>query len=172
LLAPAGGATRPSADRVRESMFSMLGSYRALEGAVVWDLFSGSGALGIEALSRGAKRATFVDRSRRAVLAARSNLARLGYGRERARVVCSEVLRWAESAHAEDENVDLVFADPPYAWQGWHALLFALAPAAPLVVLETGGDVELPAPWRAVKERRYGGSLVTLAEVDDRAGAQ
>jgi 16S rRNA (guanine966-N2)-methyltransferase len=170
LLAPRGEATRPSAERVRESIFSMLVSLGALEGAVVWDLFSGSGALGIEALSRGAAHATFVDSSRRAVLAARSNLSRLGYGLERAEVVCSDALHWAEGAEAAD--VDVVFADPPYSWQDWAALLSALERLAPLVVLETGGEVELPAPWRAVRARRYGGTLVTLAQVDYEARRQ
>src|SRR5580658_9848030 len=105
LVAPSGRATRPTSDRVREAIFSMLeslmldssvtGSPTTLEGAMVWDLFAGSGAMGIEALSRGAAHATFVDQARPAVSAVRANLAALGYGPERASVVSSDVLRWA-----------------------------------------------------------------------------
>jgi 16S rRNA (guanine966-N2)-methyltransferase len=115
LVAPPGRGTRPTSDRVREAVFSMLESSMAessvkessvnessltgrrngLEGATVWDLFAGSGAMGIEALSRGAAHATFVDQAGPAVSAVRANLAALGYGPERASVVCSDVLRWS-----------------------------------------------------------------------------
>ena len=115
---------------MREAAFSMLESAGALAGARVWDLFAGSGALGIEALSRGAARATFVDQARSAVSAARANLAKLGYGPDRARVVCGDALTWAQARGLEHswgeadagetlEEVDLVLADPPYAWQEW-----------------------------------------------------
>jgi 16S rRNA (guanine966-N2)-methyltransferase len=190
LLAPAGEATRPTADRVREAMFSMLDSHGAVKGASVWDLFAGSGALGIEALSRGASHTTFVDQSRRAVQAVRSNLARLGYDAAHAQVVCAEVLRWAhgldgspaaaselygdvEASRPGDgaKAVDLVIADPPYAWQGWPALLAALAPFGALLVTETGQELELPEGWRPVKVKRYGATLVTLAEVYNRPSA-
>lgn len=169
----------------------MLESCGAVKGATVWDLFCGSGALGIEALSRGAMHVTFVDSSRGATLAARANLARLGYGEDRARVLCAEVLRWAHGLDGEpvardapssldqtlsgltlggpeaDLVVDLVLADPPYAWSGWGALLAALAPLAPSVLMETSREPELPEPWRAVKAKRYGGTLITLAQLSD-----
>ncbi len=95
LLAPPGRQTRPTSDRVREAAFSMLESLGELEGATVWDLFAGSGAMGIEALSRGAARSTFVDQSAAAVSATRANLARVGYGPTRATVVRDDVLSWA-----------------------------------------------------------------------------
>jgi 16S rRNA (guanine966-N2)-methyltransferase len=105
LVAPEGRRTRPTSDRVREAAFSMLESFLAadqgdLQGADVWDLFAGSGALGIEALSRGASHATFVDNARSAVSAMTANLARLGYGATRASVVQADVLRWAHGLDA------------------------------------------------------------------------
>ena len=107
LVAPEGRRTRPTSDRVREAAFSMMESSmaeegRGLDGAVVWDLFAGSGALGIEALSRGAARATFVDNARSAVSAMTANLARLGYSAARAKVVQADVLRWAHGLDVID----------------------------------------------------------------------
>ena len=104
LLAPPGHGTRPTSDRVREAAFSMLESLGVLDGARVWDLFAGSGAMGIEALSRGAAQATFVDQAYGAVSAIRANLAALGYGRSRATVVCADVLSWV--AQTADRVVD------------------------------------------------------------------
>ena len=105
LQAPRGTRTRPTADKVREALFSILGP---VDGLRVLDLFAGSGALGIEALSRGAASATFVDSSPRAAGAVRANLAEVGAEGE---VLRRDALRWLGSA----EGVwDLVFADPPY----------------------------------------------------------
>lgn len=171
LVAPPGRATRPTSDRVREAAFSMIESLGTLVGTTVWDLFAGSGAMGIEALSRGATHATFVDQARAAVSTTRTNLAALGYGPERAAVVCADVLAWAGvrsggpvgAVAPEGAKVDLVMADPPYAWQGWGALLARLAPLQPLVLAETGKELALPAGWLALRAKRYGGTVVTLA---------
>jgi len=170
LLAPPGRGTRPTSDRVREAAFSMLESQGVLPGARVWDLFAGSGALGIEALSRGAACATFVDQARGAVSATKANLAKLGYGADRATVVCADVLKWVHGleggpphSSGEGEKVNLVLADPPYAWESWPALLAGLAPHEPLVLIETAQGPELPPGWDVVKSRRYGSTLVTLA---------
>ncbi len=181
LVAPAGRATRPTSDRVREAIFSMLessmldssmtGSGTTLQGAMVWDLFAGSGAMGIEALSRGAAHATFVDQARPAVSAVRANLAALGYGPQRSAVVCADVLNWARpelgSARPEPAEVDLVMADPPYAWQGWDVLLERLAHLRPLVLAETGSELALPRGWLALRAKRYGGTVVTLARFSE-----
>ena len=108
--APPGQATRPTADRVREALFSMLtsriGSFEELRVA---DLFAGSGALGLEALSRGAAAATFVESDAHAAAAIRRNAERLGAS-ERARVIAGSALALSKS-----EPFDLIFADPPYA---------------------------------------------------------
>ena len=175
IVAPEGRRTRPTAERVREAAFSMLESYLGaagggLAGAVVWDLFAGSGALGIEALSRGAAHASFVDSARPAVSAVHANLARLGYGPERADVYCADVLRWAYGlagqAGGGSTKADLVLADPPYGWDAWRALLQALRPLRPLVVIESAHPVELPEGWVALRQRGYGGSLVTLTSCE------
>ena len=177
LVAPAGLRTRPTSDRVREAAFSMLESALAdkggLAGAVVWDLFAGSGALGIEALSRGAAYVNFVDQAHGAVSAVKENLAKLGYGPERSRVICAEALRWV---HGLDEGpggaavpargADIVLADPPYAWRSWPALLRALTPFGALVMMETDSEPALPEGWLVHRSRRYGGTLVTLTICD------
>src|SRR3954467_4150678 len=91
LQAPPGDATRPTSDRVREAVFNALGSLGAVEGAAVADLFAGSGAMGIEALSRGAASVTFVDSARPARAAIEANLAATGFA-EQARVVAGDVM--------------------------------------------------------------------------------
>ena len=106
LHAPAGGATRPTADKVREALFSIVGD---IEGARVLDLFAGSGALGIEALSRGAADATFVERAGPAVAAIRRNLLELGLEGDVRR---GDVARFLKRA-AGEPPFDLVFCDPP-----------------------------------------------------------
>ena len=107
LKAPPGRDTRPTADRVRESLFAILGP---IEGESVLDLFAGSGALGIEALSRGAASATFVESDRRAAATIRENLSALG---EEAEVVTRDALAWLRGA-APDTAFGLVLLDPPY----------------------------------------------------------
>jgi 16S rRNA (guanine966-N2)-methyltransferase len=110
LKAPKGTATRPTSDRVREALFSILGGRAA--GARVLDLYAGTGALGLEALSRGASGAVFVERSKEALAALEANVRALGVG-ARARVLAMPVERAARALGAEP--FDLVFADPPYA---------------------------------------------------------
>jgi 16S rRNA (guanine966-N2)-methyltransferase len=109
LAVPRGGATRPTSDRVREALFSTLGDRVA--GASVLDLYAGTGALGIEALSRGAASATFVERDRRVAAVLRRNLADLGLDAE---VHLAPVSRWVD-ALAPGRGFDLVLCDPPYA---------------------------------------------------------
>jgi 16S rRNA (guanine966-N2)-methyltransferase len=173
LVPPPGRATRPTADRVREAAFSILQSQLELEGTYVWDLFAGSGAMGIEALSRGAAHSTFVDAARPAVSAVKANLARLGYGAEQAEVLCADALKWAHGLDGPPplRRPDLVLADPPYAWQAWPALLEGLEAWAPLVLMESSEAPELPPPWEAVKVKRYGTSLITLAFAPARPAA-
>jgi len=110
LVAPSGHGTRPTSDRVREALFNVLGD---VSGAVVLDLYAGTGALGIEALSRGAVRATFVENGRPALAALRQNLKTLGL-EGASRVIAQPVSR-AIAALASQGPFDLVFADPPYA---------------------------------------------------------
>jgi 16S rRNA (guanine966-N2)-methyltransferase len=173
---PAGLATRPTSDRVREAAFSMLESHGLLSGAAVWDLFAGSGALGIEALSRGAARATFVDSAKPATAVVRANLAKLGYGPDRATVVCAEVLKWVHGLDGgpspDGTGPSLVLADPPYMWRSWSALLEALTPLGPALLMETDEEPDLPDGWRVVKLKRYGSTLITLARPSDESGGK
>jgi len=156
LVAPDGRDTRPTSDRVRESIFNALHSLGAIEDATVLDLFAGSGALGIEALSRGAAHCTFVEAAPAAVAAIRDNLAIAGVA-ERATIE----VRTAEAYLAtRPAPVDVALCDPPYAFADWPALL-ARVPAA-LVVCESDRPVELPSGWDAARTRRYGGTVVTF----------
>src|SRR5262245_10228804 len=109
IIAPDGLDTRPTSDRVREAVFNALGSLGAVEGARVVDLFAGTGALGIEALSRGAERCTFVERNRGARDVIHENLQNLGLV-GRAEVVANDVLLFLRDAPA----FDLALVDPPY----------------------------------------------------------
>ena len=136
-------------------MFASLGSLGAVEGARVLDLFAGTGALGIEALSRGAATATFVDTDAEAVAVIRANLAATGL---EGTVVRSDVLRFLQS---DPGSFDLVLADPPYDFGDWPALLAQLP--APLAGLESGSAIDAAPGWTTIRERRYGDSLVTLA---------
>jgi 16S rRNA (guanine966-N2)-methyltransferase len=162
LQAPPGDATRPTSDRVREAVFNALGSLGAVEGAVVADLFAGSGALGIEALSRGAASATFVDTARAARTAVEANLAAIGFA-DRARVIGADVM-----AHlgASGERYDLVLADPPYAFDDWPALAGAvferLSPNG-LLVVESDREPDLGGAASVLRSRRYGGTVVLFA---------
>ncbi len=162
LRAPVGRATRPTSDRVREALFSMLG--QAVSGAHVLDLFAGSGALGIEALSRGAADATFVDSAAAAITAIRANLAGLGL---EAQVLRMPVARALACTPLRERQYDLVFIDPPYRDAGGlgeelsAALAGVLAPGARVVTESDRRDplrLELP----VVQERRYGDTLITI----------
>jgi 16S rRNA (guanine966-N2)-methyltransferase len=113
LRAPRGLETRPTADRVRVTLFAVLGP--AVRGARVLDLFAGTGAVGIEALSRGAARVVFVEKDPAALRALRANLAALGASRVSARVVAGDVLRVLPELPAHEAPFDLIFIDPPYA---------------------------------------------------------
>lgn len=161
LATPPGRDTRPTTDRVRESVFAALGSMGAVEGARLVDLFAGSGALGIEALSRGAAHATFVEPDRRARGVVEQNLSATGLA-GRATVVPTTAARWLEGVG--DERFDLALLDPPYAFDGWDELLTALP--ADLVVIESDRSVTPPPGWVVARERRYGSTFVVFAQVD------
>ncbi|NUS99659.1 MAG: 16S rRNA (guanine(966)-N(2))-methyltransferase RsmD [Sphingomonas sp.] len=124
LQTPGGSATRPTADRVREALFSMLASrLGSFEGLRVADLYAGSGALGLEALSRGAAHATFVESDPKAQAAIKANAARLGVAGQ-VRIAGSSALSLPRS-----DPFDLIFADPPYAQGSGDAVVTAVARA-------------------------------------------
>lgn len=139
-----------------------------MAGARIADLFAGSGALGIEALSRGADHVWFVESDRAALAVIDDNLDTLGW-QDRATVVRSTVDRALAAGFGDP--LDVVLADPPYAHDDWARLCEAVGPvlaADGLLVAESGGPIDLPAGWEKVRERTYGGTVITFA---DRAGA-
>lgn len=164
LTAPPGRATRPTSDRVREALFSILETSATLCGARVLDLFAGSGALGLEALSRGAASAVFVDCSRAAVEAVRANLAAL---RLTAAVHRRDAAAALRDAAVRGDAYDLVFLDPPYrpaaglAAQLREALPAVLAPGA-RVVAESDRRAPLALGLTVSDERRYGNTLIRI----------
>jgi 16S rRNA (guanine966-N2)-methyltransferase len=165
LVAPRGRSTRPTSDRVREALFSILGDVR---GARVLDLYAGSGALGIEALSRGAAEATLVDSSPSAIAAIRHNLAELDL---KAVVRLQTARSFLERAQRDGRQYDLAFADPPYGLASslrnelWAALVRVLAPGARAVAeSDWRAPVELDA-LELLDERRYGDTLIRIFNV-------
>jgi 16S rRNA (guanine966-N2)-methyltransferase len=161
LVAPPGRDTRPTSDRVREALFSILGP---LDGEAVLDLFAGSGALGIEALSRGAGSALLCDTSHAAVQAIRANLAALGLD---AQVVPGDARRVLRDARSGGAAYDLIFLDPPYRQaERWGTELSELLPPvlAPdgRVVSESDRRVPLALGLPLVDERRYGDTLIRI----------
>lgn len=162
IAAPKGSATRPTSDRVREALFSIVGS---VEGAAALDLFAGSGALGLEALSRGAASCVFVERDREAVRVIQANLEKLRL--TGATVVARDVAPALRDDRARGRRYDLVLADPPYEdWETHAKTLIELLPAVladdALVVVETADRVEPELPLDLVTTRRYGSARVTV----------
>jgi 16S rRNA (guanine966-N2)-methyltransferase len=164
LKAPRGRATRPTSDRVREALFSILGE---VQGASVLDLFAGTGALGIEALSRGAGRVVFIERAAGAAGALRENLAALGIAPGEAELRRGEVLQALQSARERAEKYDLVFIDPPYRrardlGPELSALLPALLAPAARVVVESDRRTPLELDMDIEQQRRYGDTSITI----------
>lgn len=163
LQAPAGRDTRPTTDRVREAWMSALAA--DIPGARVLDLFAGSGALGIEALSRGAGHATFVEQAAPALRALRSNLETLGAA-ERARVLRLDAIRFA--AESEAGAFDIGFADPPYD-RGFADRLVRIwleQPFCRILTLERGRNDPVP-DVPGARERRYGDTILTFYSADE-----
>jgi 16S rRNA (guanine(966)-N(2))-methyltransferase RsmD len=164
LSSPKGEATRPTSDRVREALFSILGD--RVQDARVLDLFAGSGALGLEALSRGAAEATFVDSAGAAVAAVKANLEALG---GEAEVRRTDALRFLRAATGETRHYDLVLLDPPYRLaerlgrELSETLPAVLAPSA-LVISESDHRAPLPLDLPLRDERRYGDTLIRIHE--------
>jgi 16S rRNA (guanine966-N2)-methyltransferase len=163
LVAPEGMATRPTADRVRETLFNMLSSrIGSFEGLRVADLYAGSGALGLEALSRGAGLACFVEQDASAIAAIRANIAALGAS-ERTQLLARSALPLPPS-----QPFDLIFADPPYA-AGSGSVIAAevlraewAEPGSWLAIESERGDPVEPTDCRIEAERDIGRARITL----------
>ena len=152
ILAPQNDKARPTSERAREAIFNMLFSLGLPAGSRVIDLFAGSGALGLEALSRGALEATFVDNDLTACRTISENLESLGL---EGQVIHGDSLQRLRSL-----EVDLVLADPPYGFEGWGELLEAAGKA--LVVAETDTPLASFPNWEVVRSRSYGRAVVTI----------
>lgn len=171
LRAPAGAATRPTSEKVREAVFQILAPRGVARGRIL-DLFAGSGALGIEALSRGATHATFVDSGRPALAATRENLRELGL-EDRATVVAQDAVAFAKKPLAEGaEPWSLVFVDPPYASDLAVRAVVALPRESlasdAVIVIEhdrRNAPPEALGSLLRTDERRYGDTLISFYEV-------
>ena len=171
---PRDKTTRPTSDMVRESLFNILGE--AVEDLLVIDLFGGTGALGLEALSRGAGRAIFVEKNRDNAALIRRNIATLRY-EDRTQVVMADAYRWAKSFVPIDREPIVVFIDPPYADFEDHPerlgrLLQELAeklPEGSTIVAESSRklDSDLLPDLEAWDIRRYGGTQIAIRTVGE-----
>lgn len=165
IVAPEGEATRPTTDRAREATFNALVSLGAVEDAKVVDLFAGSGAMGIEALSRGASSCAFVERDRKALDSIRYNIKALQLI-ENTTVLSGDVMTNVVALR----NVNLVLADPPYDFDRWTDLLtvlnLVLAPGG-VVVTESGREIQPPEGWEAIRSKRYGRAWVAFLQRTD-----
>ena len=164
IFAPRGTETRPTGDRAREAAFSLIGP---VDGASVLDLYAGSGAMGLEALSRGAERAVFVESSREACRTIERNLEKLRL--TGARVVCADAAQALAMEAASRRRYDLVLLDPPYSmFSSLQTRLGIYLPAVladdGLLVVETGAREEPELPLAKRTSRRYGSARITLFE--------
>ena len=162
IAAPKGVVTRPTGDRVREAAFSLIGP---VEDATVLDLFAGSGAMGLEALSRGALRCVFVERDREACRVIQENLEKLRF--TGALVLNRDTASALRDERARGHRYDLVLVDPPYGeWEQYSAPLAELLPAVleedGVAVIETSAGVEPEVPLDLVTSRRYGSARITV----------
>jgi len=156
LAAPDTTDVRPTGDRVREALFNALYSLDALDGARGLDLFAGTGALGIEALSRGASHVVFVENNPKALEALEANLASTGFAK-RATVHRGEALEVLGRLH---DGTDITFLDPPYDYAEWSELLDRVV--SELVVIESDRPIEAGPEWDVLRTKRYGGTVVSI----------
>lgn len=160
LVAPDTQDTRPVTDRVREAVFSIIGGW--VEGAVVLDLYAGSGSFGLEALSRGAEEATFVESERKALIALKDNVETINLGGVIVRSTVQNFVKRSEGAF------DLVFMDPPWAMSSEEMsrdladLERLLGPKAEIIVSRryTDDPPEIPKNWRVATDKRYGDTRI------------
>jgi 16S rRNA (guanine966-N2)-methyltransferase len=155
LRGPEGSDARPTMDKVRGAIFNSLVSLGAVQNAAVVDLFAGTGAFAIEAISRGASSADIVEKSAKNAALIRQNLAELNV---RAQVYVQDVMAFVR----RDHHYDLAFVDPPYVFDQWPVLLGFLR--ADLVVCESNRPVEPPGDWTLIRQKTYGGTHVTILE--------
>lgn len=167
ILAPRGRQTRPTSDYLREVLFNLL--TQQIEGRTFLDLYAGTGAVGIEALSRGAAGAVFVEHNRLALAMLHRNLDSSGF-RDRAEVVQTEVLRFLRRAAYRSQRFDLIFLDPPYMRTDTATVIGLIASTAILAptgiaILEQStktAPVRIPVGLTLIREVRHGAAILQL----------
>lgn len=170
LHTPEGMDTRPTLGRVKESVFSML--FDHIEDACVLDLFAGSGALGLEALSRGAKFSVFCDKAKPAIHVIHKNIDMLNLKSE-TEVIAGDWTLALRKLQSEDRQFDLIFVDPPYHMEPWpiieQILVFKTLSKHGIIILEHGANKELTnlAGFRVYKEKRYKETVITFLKRED-----
>lgn len=158
---PQEAETRPTTDRVREAIFNSL--YQLAEPPIpqdckVLDLFAGSGALGIEALSRGASSATFIDHDKDAIKTVHSNLSQLDF-RQRAEIIRFDALEYLKTP---DLTYDLVFLDPPFAFEAWSDLLKFMENYK-ILVIGSNREIEVSdETWEVIKQDKYSSTYIKV----------
>jgi 16S rRNA (guanine966-N2)-methyltransferase len=145
---------------VREAVFNALRSLDVVEGARVLDLFAGTGAMGIEALSRGAAHCVFVERDRDALVVLKKNISALGLS-DRASVLAIDAM----TAASRQPDIDLIIADPPYGFDQWRDLI--IDAQAAVVVLESDRAVGAIEGWDTIREKKYGRTHVAFLQPAD-----
>lgn len=167
LKAVSGTTTRPTTDKVKESIFNMIGPF--FEGGIVLDLFAGSGALGIEALSRGAERAIFIEKDRRAFQVLKENIKKCRY-EDRAEAYCTDALRGIKALLKRDIQLDYLFVDPPYKKLEYYDYILMLEEGGKLskdaiIVCEHSFDVQLPQAYgrfTCIRSEKYGKTIISI----------
>ena len=152
---------RPTKDRVREAVFNSLRSFDLIDDRHFFDLFAGSGALGLEAISRGAKSATFVDRRKVCIEVIQENIEALGFGD----VTDVRHCDYLQVLPTTTKN-DIVLLDPPYNFADWDYLLSHLSAEA--AVIEAENEIALPESWRSIKVKKYGSTFVNIVVPADK----
>ena len=156
LVVPSGDHVRPTKDRVKEAIFNSLHSYGLVENRSFLDLFSGTGSLGIEALSRGAKSVVFIDHHAEAIDCIILNVEKLNYGST------SKILKMDALSFLERDNYfDVALLDPPYKYEHWGTLLKRVN--AHSIVIESSEQVTLESDWEIIKSQKYGQTNLLIA---------
>ena len=156
LVVPSGDHVRPTKDRVKEAIFNSLHSYGLVENRSFLDLFSGTGSLGIEALSRGAKSVVFIDHHEEAIDCIILNVEKLNYG-STSKILKTDALSFLE----RDDYFDVALLDPPYEYEHWGKLLKRVN--AHSIVIESSEQVTLESDWEIIKSQKYGQTNLLIA---------
>lgn len=170
LKAASGNTTRPTTDKVKESLFNIIGPF--FDGGIALDLFAGSGGLGIETLSRGADKAIFIEKDRKAYTVLKENIQKCNY-EEYSEVFCNDAVRAVKAILKRDILVDYLFVDPPYAKMEYYDLVQQLVDGRKLsddaiIVCEHAKEVTLPqayGPYTLQRQELYGSSYLSIYRI-------